>query len=256
VNKISEQSRIEKTAVLPLAGMPVQASDLPSACTADRMFADFPEEARFTNAHLHRIQRETTPHGAPWIPAPVRGRRNTCATLGGLLRRYEHQLTAARSESTFDRITFDSMEACEARTGIPRHLLSTAKEHGCPAFEGSGRIRLAVLVRWLFTAGATGEVTDWAAHSDKFKALNEEVKYRESIDELVPKAEITAMVQEFSAICFGGIKRLRLEGPREFEMRDKAWLKTALETKCADILKQAEAIMEQLKQKQAAPADR
>lgn len=226
--------------------LPGEPVDLPAFCSADRMFSDFPPDARFTNLQLHQIQREPTPHGTPWIPAPIRGRRDTARTLGGLLLRAAHKLAATRAESAFDRISFDSMEICEARTGIPRHLLSTAKEHGCPAFEGS-RIRLAPLVRWVFTQGAAGAVTDWNAHLEKYKALNEEVKHRESIDELVNKAEVTALVQEFAAICFGGLKRLRLEGPREFELRDKAWLKKALETKCAAILHQAEAKLEQLK---------
>lgn len=245
----NQENPTPKNLELTIPELPAPPNDLPAYCTADRMFADMPADAKFTNADLHNIQRETTPHGAPWIPATIgRGRRNTVLTLGGLLARARHKetLAAAAAETAWERLTFDSMEAAAARTGIPKPFLQSAKTAGCPAFEGS-RIRLAALVRWIFSQGADGPVTDWTKHSEKFKALNEEVKYRQSVDEFVLKSEITGLVQELSAIYTGALKRLRLEGPREFEMRDKAHLKHALEAKVSAVLQQAESKLNQLK---------
>lgn len=252
MRKKTEEKHVKKKPPQSELSLPLEATgprDLPSFCTAEEMFSQFHEDARFTDAQLRNIERELDPSGVAWIPKAIRNRRPTVATLAGLLRRAQHRAASAAAESQFDRITFPSMEACEARTGIPKSFLQTAKENGCDAFEGS-RVRVASLIRWIFTRGAGGEVTNWTQHGDKFKALNEEVKYRESIGELKPNAEIEQLIQEAMAIWFGGVKRLRLEAPREFEMRDKAWIKRAIEEKLDAIEAQVRAKLDAAKNQQ------
>jgi len=249
MQKKTEQKHVTKKPAngeLPLALDASCPRDLQAFCTAYEMFSQFPEGSRYTDAQLRNIERELDPSGSPWIPRAIRNQRPTAATLGGLLRRANHKASLAAAESQFDKITFPSMESCEARTGIPKSFLQTAKENGCDAFEGS-RVRVARLVRWIFTRGAEGEVTNWQHHADKFKALNEEVKYRESIGELKPNAEIQLLLQEASAIWFTALKRLRLEAPREFEMRPKAWIKRAIEEKLDAAEAQTKAKLESAK---------
>lgn len=231
---------------LPLALDASSPRDLKAFSTADEIFSQMPEGSRYTDAQLRNIEREVDAAGKPWIPRAIRNQRPTAATLGGLLRRAQHKASLAAAESQFDKITFPSMESCEARTGIPKSFLQTAKENGCDAFEGS-RVRVARLVRWIFTRSAEGEITNWQHHADKFKALNEEVKYRESIGELKPNAEIQLLLQEASAIWFTALKRLRLEAPREFEMRPKAWIKRAIEEKLDAAEAQTKAKLESAK---------
>ena len=176
------------------------------------------------------------------IPKPTGGRRDIYATVQGV-RRYDLRRA---DNGGLAAVSFDSMESCESATGIPKSFQQTAKSNGCPAFRGS-RVYLADLLKWTFSQGGDGEaMTDWNAHYEKFKALNEEADHRERMRELVTFSEFQTFTQNFSALCFNALKRWRSECPRELEQRDRAFIKKALDEKYETTVTQFDAELTKL----------
>ena len=138
------------------------------------------------------------------------------------------------------------MDACEGATGITKTLQQLAKGKGCSAFRGS-RVYLLDLIRWIFKEAATGNVQDWAKLNTELDAKLKQVELDTELRNLVVRSEVEAYMQEFSAICFGGLKRLKLECPRDFEMRSKSYIKSAMEKKFKQITSAAKASLESLR---------
>lgn len=202
------------------------------------------------DAKLRRLAREENPAtGAPWIPAPIRAKFEVLPTLAGVNAYLHHQHASASAESRLDTLSFASMESCEGATGITKTLQQLAKQKGCTAFRGP-RVYLLDLVRWIFREAATGNVADWGKMNIELDAKLKQVKLDTELRILVSKDEVERFTQDFAAICFGALKRLKLEAPRDFEMRSKSYIKTAFEEKYLQILTAANAQLEKLKNEQ------
>jgi hypothetical protein len=163
------------------------------------------------------------------IPQPSAGRYHLEGTLRGIFAEQKAKIQNASADSRFDRITFPSMENCEARTGIPKSFMVRAKEFGCDAFDSPPLVRLAPLVKWIFREG--NERQDWALISEKFDALLKQQKYEIEAGELFDRDEVRQFISQFSAIYWNTLRRWRLELPRELEMRDRAFIKSTLDAK-------------------------
>ena len=194
----------------------------------------------FNDAALRRLGAQEI------IPTPVKARWPLELTLKKLFAHLRSQVAATDSESRFEKLSFPSMEACEARTGIPKTFQQTAKEHGCTAFRDS-RVYIGELLRWTFAQGTDGNITDWKQHGEKYSALNEEAKYKQTIGEFVSKTEFQNFIQSFAGICFSALKRWKQECPREWENRPKEFIKHSAETKMKAIISQTESKLESLK---------
>lgn len=126
---------------------------------------------------------------------------------------------------------YTSMGECSAATGIPLLRIKAAKDAGCTAFRYS-RVELGKLLPFLFQdrpVEATEESgTSWRSEGDKYKALNEKLRYEENRGYLADKREVVQGLKAGQAEVFAMLERIfcaelppALVGLREIELRDK-----------------------------------
>jgi hypothetical protein len=88
---------------------------------------------------------------------------------------------------------FDSMQACDAATGIPKAVQQQAKREGCEAFDSHGRVRLGVLLRFLFAKGDDDEENaNWPDRLKRAQALKAEHELKILQGEYVERARVRA----------------------------------------------------------------
>ena len=136
---------------------------------------------------------------------------------------------------------YESISHCSGGTGIPKQVLRKAKQAGCPAFDGNGRVRLKPLLAWLFKQ-PDGDI-DYHAEWKKWQALREKMKHDKDAGTVADKNEVRTWVRSFMALLFGELDRIwcmemppTLKGLSEAEMAAKgraaiAELKEALRAK-------------------------
>jgi hypothetical protein len=100
---------------------------------------------------------------------------------------------------------FDSMQACEAATGIPKGLQQQAKRDGCEAFDSHGRVRLGELLRFLFAKGEDGEESaNWPDRLKRAQALKAEhelsILQGEYVERTKVRADMTAAASKAVAV--------------------------------------------------------
>ena len=91
---------------------------------------------------------------------------------------------------------FDSIDACVGATGIPRHVIKSAKKLGCSAFH-SNRVKLGPLLEFIFTEkkGKSGSdsftIDDWKRRKVQEEATLLGLTRKQREGELVLKSDIT-----------------------------------------------------------------
>jgi hypothetical protein len=180
--------------------------------------------------------------GAAWIPKPKGGKYEIQPTVKGVIAWLRSQQV---SDQRLEHISYPSMESCEGTTGITKTLQQMAKQKGCAAFRGP-RVYLLDLVRWIFKAAATGDVADWGKMNTELDAKLKQVKLDTELRNLITREEAQQCAQDLAAVCFGAIKRLEMECPRDFEMRPREFIKKAMADKRRNIFKLATEQLEKL----------
>jgi hypothetical protein len=85
------------------------------------------------------------------------------------------------------------MAACSGATRIPLAVLRQAKRAGCPAFDQANRVRLDLLLQWLFgREGDSLKGTDWSARLKRSQALRSELETAKRRGELVDAVQLGA----------------------------------------------------------------
>lgn len=247
--KSADDSSVSLNGELPgLASKNKSAFHLAAESTAEEMFAI----TKLTDAQLRQQQLVKDDAGNEFFPKPALGKWNTVATLAGLMALREWRASKSATPK-LDTISFQTMESCEGATGISKSLQQLAKSKGCAAFRGP-RVYLMDLVKWIFKEGAAGNVVDWGKLNNELDAKLKWVELEASTGvegrpgKLLDRAQVEAFTSEFAAICFGAMKRWKMEIPRDYEMRDKAYIKTGLEKIYSQAIAQANAALEKLKQ--------
>lgn len=95
--------------------------------------------------------------------------------------------------------TYDSMQQCAARSGIPLALIKRAKRYGCTAFAVGSRVRLQPLLAWLFSTLAEEAGIDWGNELKKWQAKRQQQFWEQREGNLVDVDDVTHMVLEVSA---------------------------------------------------------
>lgn len=91
---------------------------------------------------------------------------------------------------------YDSMKGTAGATGIPAHVLASAKAAGCPAFR-AGRVYLGEFLAWYFNTGSDGEaLRDWRDEKLKFEAKLAEQEFQTKAGTLVEFEEALAITRE------------------------------------------------------------
>lgn len=106
------------------------------------------------------------------------------------------------------RSVYDTMAACSSALKIPLSLLKSAKRAGCPAFDGSGRVRVLPLLEWIFSRGDDVEKVNWSEHGKKFDALIKEVKYKRQVGDVISRENVVTGAQEIMGMLFSELDRL------------------------------------------------
>ncbi len=141
---------------------------------------------------------------------------------------------ATRLESLY----CDTMEQCAAMTGIPKSLQQLAKSQGSPAFKGA-RVYPLELMKWLFAQ--SGTAVDWRGMNPELDAKLKWVELQQDMGRLVERTEVESLMAAWSAVFFGALKR------RDFEMRDKTFIKGAMEDKVRTVTASIEAQLEKFR---------
>jgi hypothetical protein len=212
--------------------------------TAAQLFA----VTGMNDAALRNLANANNPNpatGAAWIPKPRLGKYEIAPTVRGAIAWLQHQVSDQESKRRVEHISYASMESCEGETGITKTLQQMAKQKGCAAFRGP-RVYLLDLVRWIFKEAATGNVADWGKLNTELDAKLKQVELDTELRNLITRDEAQRCAQDFAAICFGAIKRLEMECPRDFEMRHRDFIKKAMADKRRNIFKLATEQLERL----------
>lgn len=142
-------------------------------------------------------------------------------------RQFKAKSAGRPSKGSQELPIYASMAQCVAATGIPLERLKLAKQDGCTAFRNT-RVDLGKLLRWLFGAGQDKPVENWRKETDKWKALNEKLKYEEAQGYMADKREVIQGLKAGQAEVFAMLERMfcselppSLVGLREIELRDK-----------------------------------
>lgn len=93
-------------------------------------------------------------------------------------------------------VTYPSMKAASATTGIPQSVLAESKSAGCPAFDSGNRFNLIKFLSWFFSRDPNTNV-DWSQHLTKHKALREEQRFVKEKGVLIEKQ---SLVDEFKSV--------------------------------------------------------
>jgi hypothetical protein len=200
------------------------------------------------DAALRRLANVNNPNvatGEAWIPKPKGGKYEIMPTIKGAIAWLRHQISESAVEERLEKISYPSMESCEGATGITKTLQQMAKQKGCAAFRGP-RIYLLDLVRWIFREAATGNVADWGKLNTELDAKLKQVELDTELRNLITRDEAQRCAQDLAAICFGAVKRLEMECPRDFEMRHRDFIKKAMADKRRNIFKLATEQLERL----------
>jgi hypothetical protein len=109
-----------------------------------------------------------------------------------------------------------SMKAAAAVLQIPKRIIQTAKNHGCPAIHPSGRVDLEALELWLKEHPGVSELGAKAATLDALKARNmllqnERLEFDLSVAQCVHVSD--ELVQTVVGEHIGDAKRILLQGP-------------------------------------------
>jgi hypothetical protein len=212
--------------------------------TAAQLFA----ATGMNDAALRKLANSNNPNpatGSAWIPKPKVGKYEIFPTVKGVIGFLRHQISEGAVEQRVEHISYPSMESCEGATGITKTLQQMAKAKGCGAFRGP-RVFLMDLVRWIFKEAATGNVADWGKLNTELDAKLKQVELDTQLRHLITREEAQQCAQDFAAICFGAVKRLEMECPRDFEMRHRDFIKKSMASKRRAIFDQATAELEKL----------
>lgn len=127
------------------------------------------------------------------------------AAIAGLFRFYSE-----RESAGLELPEYGSMQSCAAATKIPLQLIKQAKHAGCPAFHASGRVKLGLLLSWIFSTEANGQesVGDWGKELKKWQAKRAKIEHDREVGELVEKVAVTEQVREWNAKARAVLQRL------------------------------------------------
>jgi hypothetical protein len=105
---------------------------------------------------------------------------------------------------------YPSMKNAARVTGIPLHVMTEAKNAGCPAFRQNHTFDLLPFLEWIFTRPENAQ-TDWQQHLTKHKALREENRYQKEKGILIEKQALAdAYLAVFSEVL-GKFEKLLTE---------------------------------------------
>jgi hypothetical protein len=198
-----------------------------------------------TDQQLRQRQLIKSPSGESFFPKPALGLWDTVATLRGLMALREYQ-ASTNTTPRLDTVSFPSMESCEGTTGITKTLQQMAKTNGCAAFRGP-RVYLLDLVKWIFREAASGNVADWGKMNVELDAKLKQVKLDTELRELIRLDESAECLQRLAEIFWGGLRRMEMENPRDFEMRPRDYIKKHTKEKTAAIRNQIANELKKLK---------
>lgn len=142
---------------------------------------------------------------AGYFPPPKAELYNLSQTIRGLFKFYSEQESAA-----LELPEYGSMQACAGATKIPLQLIKQAKHAGCPAFHASGRVKLGLLLSWIFSTEANGQepVGDWGKELKKWQAKRAKIEHDREVGELVEKVAVIEQVREWNAKARAVLQRL------------------------------------------------
>ncbi len=119
-----------------------------------------------------------------------------------------------RSDST---LTFPSMTAAAAASGIPYAALKSLKDGGTPGFEQSGRVQLHVVLAAVFAQTEGGSIApppglrNWREALNKAQAERTELKLARERAAVVERAWVASKIQEAAS----NVNRIRLKSEAE-----------------------------------------
>lgn len=212
--KKSAAQPVEQSLALDLAVKPA-AFSISATASAEELFPI----TGLTDAQLRQRQLIKNSAGESFFPKPVLGQWDTVATLRGVIALREHQ-AAAGTTPRLDAVSFPSMESCEGTTGITKTLQQMAKTNGCAAFRGP-RVYLLDLVKWIFCEAARGHAVDWGKLGVELDTKLKQVKLDTELRALIKMEESSACLQRLAELFWGGLRRMEMENPRDFEMRPR-----------------------------------
>lgn len=217
--KESAAASIEKTLPLDLPANPA-AFTIAATARAEELFPI----TGLTEAQLRQRQLIKNPAtGESFFPKPALGRWDTIATLRGVIALREHQ-AAESSTPRLDTISFASMESCEGTTGITKTLQQMAKANGSAAFRGP-RVYLLDLIKWIFREAAGGHAVDWGKLGVELDTKLKQVKLDTELRALIKMEESATCLARLAELFWGGLRRMEMENPRDFEMRPRNHIK-------------------------------
>jgi hypothetical protein len=222
----------------PAGAKPIDSS----WATAAQLFS----VTKMGDAALRKLADPNNPNpetGEAWIAKPKNCKYEVLSTVAGVIAWLRSQQV---SDQRLEHISYPSMESCEGATGITKTLQQMAKQKGCAAFRSAPRVFLLELVRWIFKEAAAGNVADWGKLKTELDAKLKQVKLDTELRNLITREEAQICAQEFAAVCFGAIKRLEMECPRDFEMRSRDYIKREMANKRRDVFNQARAQLQRL----------
>lgn len=132
---------------------------------------------------------------------------------------------------------FDSMEHCEAVTGIPKSVISAAKKNGSLAVSSNGRVDLKLLLFDIFNRQEDGKEAgeDWGTLGKKWIAKIAEEKYKEKVGSVISRDAVSGCAVEIMALFVGHFRRQTNQLPPDLKGRDEIEIKERLEREAKDV---------------------
>lgn len=140
---------------------------------------------------------------------------------------------------------FASMSACSGAMGVPLEVLKDAKDKGCPAFQGGGRVDYQSFSVWFFNGGdeevskPDDGTSSWKESLDKQRALKEKLIVEQRSGKLMDIAEGKRQAGEACGFLFGELDRVTRELPPMLKGRDETAVHAELVKSHAVIKKNA-----------------
>ena len=168
----------------------------------------------FSIEELRRLSR------AGFFPRSKGGQYEQNKAIPGCFKAYQEQ-----TKGSGGLPTYQSMAECVRQTGIPRSFIKRARTEA-PDTHRHHRILLSPLLRWIFSANE--ESGDWDAHLKKFRALREELRYKNDHQQYVEKGLVKSVVGKAISLLFATLDRNAEQLPSVLHGMEAVGVKTKL----------------------------
>ena len=153
--------------------------------------------------------------------------------------------TGGHRRMPLENYAFDTMEQCEAQTGLPKATMQWAKANGCAAFR-HGRVYFLDLFKWIVLQQHDGEAVNWTLLNTELDAKLKQIKIAIELHGLISKDEVQECLQRFSSVVFGAMKRMTMQSAVEMEMRPREFIKQMMDKAYSEAIERARAEIDKL----------